>query len=172
MDSLMLSLANWLQNTPLHNLMVDYKWSWPIAESLHFIGLSILIGTVGSFDLRLLGVGKGIPIAAFHKFIPFGIAGYLINVMTGISFLSGAPDQYMYNPAVQLKFLCMGVAGVNVLVFYLLVFGKIKTRGPGEEAPLAARIVGGVSLSMWIGVMSFGRLITFFRPPFHWCPWC
>ena len=36
-------------------------WEWPIAESLHFIGLSMLIGTVGVFDLRLMGLGKQIP---------------------------------------------------------------------------------------------------------------
>src|SRR5206468_5734106 len=42
-------------------------WSWPAAESIHFIGLSLLVGCVGLFDLRLLGVGRGIPIAAFHK---------------------------------------------------------------------------------------------------------
>jgi hypothetical protein len=110
--------------------------------------------------------------SAFHRLIPLGVCGYLLNVITGISFISGAPDQYMYNPAVQLKFLCMFVAGINVLVFYLFVFDRIKARGPGEDAPLAAKIIGAVSFSMWIGVMSFGRLITFFRPPFHWCPWC
>jgi hypothetical protein len=29
-----------------------------------------------------------------------------------------------------------------------------------------ARIVGGISLGAWIGVMTAGRLPTFFRPPF------
>ena len=28
-------------------------WAWPLAESLHFLGLCLLIGAVGSFDLRL-----------------------------------------------------------------------------------------------------------------------
>ena len=36
-------------------------WGWPAVESLHFIGLSLLIGTVGMFDLRMMGLEKGIP---------------------------------------------------------------------------------------------------------------
>ena len=31
-------------------------WAWPIAESLHFLGLCLLVGAIGTFDLRLLGV--------------------------------------------------------------------------------------------------------------------
>jgi hypothetical protein len=30
--------------------------------------------------------------------------------------------------------------------------------------PFAARLVGGVSLMSWVGVMTAGRLLTFFRP--------
>ena len=50
--------------------MMHTAWAWPIAESLHFIGLSLLVGTIGLFDLRLLGLARGIPIAAMHRLIP------------------------------------------------------------------------------------------------------
>ena len=36
-------------------------WGWPVLESLHFIGMSVLIGTIGLFDLRLLGFARGVP---------------------------------------------------------------------------------------------------------------
>ena len=32
------------------------QWGWPAAESLHFIGLSLLFGAIFLFDLRLLGI--------------------------------------------------------------------------------------------------------------------
>jgi hypothetical protein len=44
--------------------------------------------------------------------------------------------------------------------------------GPGEPAPFRARIFTLVSLLAWTGVIACGRLITFYRPPFHWCFWC
>ena len=172
MEALMEAFAKWIGSTPSHTLMTRTTWAWPAAESIHFIGLSFLMGTVGLFDLRLLGLAKSIPMTALHKLIPFGVMGWLLNLTTGIMFFSGAPDQYMYNPSFQLKFMFMSLAGLNVLFFYLFTFRKVKALGPGDGAPLSAKIAGGASLTFWIGVMTCGRMLTFFRPPFHWCPWC
>src|SRR5215212_609078 len=84
-------------HSPVKTVM-STAWAWPVAESMHFIGLSLLIGTIGAFDLRLLGVGRRIPIAAMHRLIPWGIAGFVTNVCTGLLFLLTEPDQYIYNP--------------------------------------------------------------------------
>jgi hypothetical protein len=172
LDHTLRQFAHWATTTTLADAMTGW-WEWPIAESIHFIGLSMLIGTVGTFDLRLMGLGKRIPLGALHRLIPWGIAGFVMNMLTGICFLSNAPDQYMYNPAFHLKILSMSIAGINVMVFYTTMFQKVKTLGPGEDAPLPARIIGGVSLTCWLSVIACGRLLTFYRPPaFHWCFWC
>jgi hypothetical protein len=164
-------LEIWLKSTTLADIM-HTGWAWPIAESLHFFGLSLLMGTVGIFDLRLLGFPKQISLPALHRLIPWGLAGFAINILTGISFFTAEADQYLYNPSFQIKMLFMTLAGINVLLFYSTMFRHVKTLGPGESAPLPARIIGGASLVFWIGVMTCGRLLTFFRPPFHWCFWC
>jgi len=107
-----------------------------------------------------------------HRLIPWGVGGYILNVLSGICFLTTAGDQYAYNPAFQLKILSMSIAGVNVLLFYTTMFRRVAILGAGQQAPMPARIMGGVSLACWLGVIAFGRLLTFYRPPFHWCPWC
>ena len=147
-------------------------WGWPIVESLHFIGLSLLIGTVGLFDLRMIGLAKGIPMSALHKLVPWGVAGYGVNVLTGFMFVTSAPDQYLFNPAFQTKLALMGVAGVNVLFFYRFLFGAVRAAGAGANASSATKVVAAISLSCWIGVIVCGRLITYYRPPYHWCFWC
>ena len=140
------------------------KYGWPTCESIHFLGLSLLIGAIGTFDLRLLGLAPRIPIAALHRLVPWGIAGYIINITTGLMFLVTEPNQYIYNPSFHFKVLFMGLAGINVLVFYLAVFKKVKILAPGENTPRSAKIIGGVSLLLWIGVIVAGRLLTFYRP--------
>ena len=55
-------------------------WGWPVLESLHFMGMSVLIGTIGLFDLRLLGFARGVPYAALHRLIPLGIGAYTLNL--------------------------------------------------------------------------------------------
>jgi len=160
--------SRWIEPILRESAMGEYvrssQWAWPVLESLHFFGMSLLIGTVGVFDLRLLGFARGIPYAALHHLIPLGISGFLLNASTGLFFLSGTPDQYLYNRAFIVKVTCMTIAGLNVAFFYGRVFKRLHRTGADASPPLGARVAGGVSLAAWIGVMSAGRLLTFFRP--------
>lgn len=157
--------------TGIHAFM-HTTWGWPVVESLHFIGLSLLVGAVGLFDLRMLGMARGIPMQALHRLIPWGVGGYALNVTTGVMFVSSVPDQYLYNPAFQTKLALMAIAGVNVLCFYRWVFGPVRATGATEAAPRSARVMAAVSLTCWVGIIICGRLITYYRPPYHWCLWC
>lgn len=155
-----------LQDTALAVYIRQSQWAWVILESLHFVGMTMLIGTVGMFDLRLLGFAKRVPVAALHRLIPVGIAGFLLNAATGFCFLTTAPEQYLFNDAFRVKVTLIVIAGLNVMFFYGRVFRGLALLPPGNPVPLPARIVGGVSLCAWVGVMTAGRLLTFFRPPF------
>jgi hypothetical protein len=157
----------WIRTTFLHSFVQAHSWMWPTLETLHYIGLSTLIGTVGLFDLRVLGMGPAIPPATLHRLIPIGVAAYGLNFLTGICFLSAFPEQYFYNPSFWWKGLFMAIAGVNVAAFYLSsAFRDVQLLPAGGQAPLHARIMAATSLTAWIGVLICGRLLTFFRPPF------
>jgi hypothetical protein len=157
-------LLTTLESVDLVEPIMFSRWGWPISEMLHFIGLLLLIGTVGMFDLRLLGVARRIPIGALHRLVPWGIAGYALNVITGTMFLATAPDQYLYNPAFHFKILFMAAAGLNVLAFYSGFFRRLRVLEGGEDVPAAAKFIAGASLCLWTGVIICGRLLTFYRP--------
>jgi hypothetical protein len=158
-------LVHWLRHAapPIAEFMRT-AWGWPIMESLHFIGLSMLVGCIGVFDLRLLGVGKRIPIAQAHKLVPWGLAGFAINVMSGSTFLLTEPNQYIYNPSFHFKVLFITLAGLNALSFYAFSWRSATDDTASPDAPRYAKLVAAVSLSLWIGVIVAGRLLTFFRP--------
>lgn len=143
---------------------MQLPWSWPIVESVHFIGLTLLLGSIAAWDLRLLGLMSDVPVAAFHRLVPFAVAGFVVNVASGSLFLVTFPDQYVYNPAFHLKVLCLLLAGVNVLGFYAGIFRCIRRLAPGQPMPALARLSGAVSLALWVTVIVCGRMITFFRP--------
>jgi hypothetical protein len=164
MSEFQIWLVRTLGSAEMIPALMNSAWGWPIAESVHFIGVSLLVGTIGVFDLRLIGLARGVSIAALHKLIPWGIAGYAINAATGAMFLVTAPDQYILNPAFQLKLLFMAVAGFNALTFYLVAYRDATAPGASEQAPRSAKIVAAVSLCMWVGVIICGRMITFYRP--------
>ena len=162
-DETIRALQMFLESTELARVVRQSFWIWPVFESLHFIGMSVLIGTVGLFDLRLLGFARGVPYAAFHRLIPLGVAGFTLNAATGICFLTAYPDQYLFNAAFQIKVALLAVAGFNVVLFYWGTFSHLRTLGASEPPPLGARVAGAISILAWIGVMSAGRLLTFFR---------
>ncbi len=165
------AIAQWGRDIGIAGMMTA-RWGWPIAEILHFFGLCLLFGTVALFDLRMLGVARGVPLRTLHRLIPFGLAGFAISVTTGALFVITTPDQYLYNPALQTKLALLLLAGINMLLFYATAARGVWTTGDDALPPLRARIFGSVSLACWLGVIVCGRVITAFRPPWHWCFWC
>ncbi len=166
MEEELRSLVTLLYYTPVGAFMRESRWAWPIFESLHFLGMSLLIGTIGVFDLRLMGFARRVPLPALHGLIPLGIAGFVLNAVTGVCFICATPDQYIFNMAFRVKIALMIVAGLNVLFFYSRIFRRLEVLTPDGRPTIGARLVGVVSLSAWVGVMSAGRLLTFFRPPY------
>ena len=164
-------LLNFSQATGIYSFM-NSPWGWPVVESLHFFGLCLLIGTVGLFDLRMMGFAKEVSLAQLHKLVPFGVLGYLLNVVTGTMFLTSEPDQYIYNPAVQSKLFFMLIAGINMIFFYATTAEQVTSTNTAPGVVARARVMAGISLACWCAVIICGRLITYYRPPYHWCLWC
>jgi hypothetical protein len=162
----------WAIDSGLYDLMYS-AWGWPIAEIVHFTGLCLVIGTVGMFDLRMMGLVRGVSLAALHRLVPFGVLGFAMSAASGFLFVVTTPDQYLYNPAWQVKMALLALAGLNMVLFYLTTSRRLKGLGADDQPPLAARLFAAVSLTCWVGVIAAGRVITAFRPPsWFWCAWC
>jgi hypothetical protein len=154
--------SNWLKGTTLSWAMLHYVWVWPACQIIHFIGLVLLVGIVGVFDLRMLGLGKGLSPALLHKLLPWAITGFGLNVVTGFMFYSGDPFQYVNNPAFHFKMIFIIVSGLNALYFEASgLHSRVALLGPSDDAPLQAKIVAGVSLTAWVAVMYLGRMMPF-----------
>jgi hypothetical protein len=145
-----------------HFVIDSSMWIWPILEDLHFIGLILLFGSIGVVNLRILGFLKQLPVAAVHRFIPWGIAGFAINIVTGLLFYLGMPGFYNMNFVFQLKMITIMVAGGLLLLFYCTsTFRSLEHLGPGEEAPPLAKVIAASSIVLWIVVIVLGRYIPF-----------
>jgi hypothetical protein len=156
------ALVAWIESTSLSVFVNSYSWIWPAAETLHFLGLAILIGTVGVLDLRLLGFMKRLPVLPLNRLVDWGIAGFVVNLITGVVFLFGSPGQYANNIAFYYKLAFIVLAGINVLAFsFSGVERTVALLGPGDDAPRTAKVVAAVSLLLWFGVMYFGRMLPY-----------
>ncbi len=141
-------------------------WLWPLFSTLHLVGVALLVGYVGAFDLRLLGVAKQLPVAPLQKLMPIGLLGLAVNLVTGIGFYAGSPEQYQ-NDAFAAKMGCIVLAGLNAVVFNVTgLSGRVVLLGAGQDAPVAARLLALVSLVLWVGVMFWGRMLPVFGTGF------
>jgi hypothetical protein len=141
------------------SFVTDTPWMWPTCETLHFIGLTLLLGVVLLVDLRVLGVLKGVSFASLHRLLPWAAFGFGVNVITGMLFFVGIPGQYTGNPAFYWKVGLVMLAGANALYFTLLE--EPWALGPGEEAPLTAKVAAASAMVLWVGVMYFGSMLPF-----------
>ncbi len=161
------ALIAWLASTPLSRFVNHYAWVWPTCQVLHFIGLALLLGNVGLLDLRMLGVAKGLPVGPINRLIPWGVAGFLLNAITGTLFVFGEPKQYLPNPAFRLKILFIALAGINLLVFSVSdTRVAVADLGPGKDAPRSAKMIAATSLFLWIGVVYWGRMLPYIGDAF------
>jgi hypothetical protein len=127
---------------------------------LHFVGLVLLIGTVGILNLRMLGFAKQIPIAPLHRLVPWAMVGFGINLVTGVLAFTGMDQYYTYNWAFWLKMMTIVLLGLNVAAFYLTeAFESVEGLGPGENAPALAKFIAATSLVLWFAVITLGRYI-------------
>ena len=127
---------------------------------LHFIGLVLLIGTIGMLNLRVLGFAKQIPIGTLNKLVPWGLAGIGINAVTGMLAFIGMPTFYSHDIAFVLKIIVILLAATAMGLFYLTdAFRTCEALGSGQDAPLRAKLIAGTSLVLWFAVIVLGRYI-------------
>jgi hypothetical protein len=139
--------------------VTETPWMWPTCETLHFVGLSLLVGVVLLVDLRVLGVVKGVSFASLHRLLPLAAFGFGVNVITGLLFFVGIPGQYIGNKAFLWKIAFVLVAGLNTV--YFTVFDEPWKLGRGEDAPMTAKFAAATAMILWVAVMYCGSMLPF-----------
>jgi hypothetical protein len=153
--------AAWLHGTSISESIRVSQWLWPLCEILHFFGLSLLIGIAGFFDLRLLGFMKRVPISAAWTLMPWAKFGFVLALMTGVTFFVGAPEQYINNPAFYLKIFFLIVANLNAVYFEAIYKKQVEAKALDRGGPIALKVIAVVSIVSWFFVIYWGRMLPF-----------
>jgi hypothetical protein len=151
----------WMRDSIIGEFVRGSSWAFPTLETLHFIGMALLVGIVGAIDLRVLGLARAVPLAPLHRLLPLAFIGFGINLTTGLFFFCNDPWAYAFNTAFRIKMLLILTAGLNALWFRLGVFLDLESWGPGIEASRLAKVISALSLLIWIAVITAGRYIGF-----------
>jgi hypothetical protein len=153
--------AQWLGTSGVASYLRTLTWIWPLCETLHFVGLAVLVGTAGFFDLRLLGCFRRVPVSACKEFTRWAIGAIMVNLVTGLTFITMFPGQYLFSEVFWLKVLFLVIAISNALIFETRMGGRMAALKPGEDSPFVFKAIGLTSLVSWFFVLYFGRMLPF-----------
>lgn len=157
------SISQWLEQTGLGAGVRDSTWLFPIIETVHIIGIALLVGSTSILDLRLMGlVYREQPVSKLAwRFLPWAWAGFLIQVITGVLLFASEATKMIDNLSFQVKMVLIVVAGLNALVFHLIAYQSVGRWDNDRVAPLSARAAGLFSILLWFGIVAAGRWIAY-----------
>jgi len=141
----------------------DSLYLFPLIESFHVIGLTMVFGTTAILDLRLLGIAS--TRRPFTRIASDSLkwtwAAFALTVATGLLMFITNAGVYYHNFFFRSKMAMLALAGLNVLIFDRTALRSIHRWDKDATAPLAGRAVAVVSLVIWIGIIFLGRWIGF-----------
>jgi uncharacterized protein DUF6644 len=136
---------------------------FPLIESSHVIGLTMVFGTIAILDLRLLGIASTRrPFTRMASdILKWTWAAFAVTVTTGLLMFMTNAGVYYHNFYFRSKMAMIALAGINIVVFEVTAARSVHRWDNDAAAPLAGRTVAAVSLFIWITVIFLGRWIGF-----------
>jgi hypothetical protein len=154
--------CEWLQNLSFPTEIRESTWLFPTIETVHVLALVLVVGSIITVDLRLLGfssrarsvrdvASQALPLT-WSAFVVAAIAGTLLFTSKAVTYYEDIPF--------RLKMVCMLLAGINMVLFHWLTYPQVAAWDHGRP-PGSARLAGGVSLLLWTIIVAAGRWIGF-----------
>jgi len=138
--------------------------SFPIIESVHVLGITLLVGTIALLDLRMLClILRSISVTRIARAVfPLTWSGFAVMFTSGfLLFWAEAAKNYS-NPAFRIKLILLVLVGLNPLIFHTTIYRRVHEWETLEASPWRARAAAIASLTLWSGVIISGRLIAYF----------
>ena len=138
-------------------------WLYPAANIGHIVALVFFAGAVAVMDVRLLGgFAATAPGRLLARARGFAIAALIGMAITGAMLFAAEASHLAVNPVFQLK-AALVVAGIaNVGIYEFWTKRTVESLAPNVAMPASAKIVGALSLGLWVVVAACGRSIAYF----------
>lgn len=156
-------IAEWLEGTSVAVLVRESAWGFPIVVAIHILGLTLSVGMVLWFDLRLLGVAlRGSSVSAvYRRIIPWAGTGFALMFASGAILLAAYATSAHGNVYFRAKVIALFLAGLNALVYHRFTERHRSRWDEAARPPAAARMAGLISIVAWATVILAGRMMSY-----------
>ena len=155
-----MAFLEWLQSTWIGTTIAESVWGYPLFETIHAIGMAMLIGALGLINLRVLGYKPELPLLGTRSLLPLAWLGFTLNAFSGtLLFMSNAVG-FFDNIMFRVKIVLIVLGGINAALLSRDIFRE--PSGGAAVVPSAnARRLAATSLVFWFGAVICGRFIAY-----------
>ena len=158
-----LSWCHWLQNTAFATGIRQSDLLFPLIEGSHIMALSLSVGLILLFDLRLLRLAFAAePVSRImEQFVPLSLPGFAAMFITGVLLFVAQAEKVYQNTFFRFKLALLVLAGLNAAFYQIKYYPKMAEWDKNGEVPRGARISGALSLVIWACVIALGRTMAY-----------
>ena len=149
----------WLEETPLSVWVRESGPAFFSSLIFHSVSMGFVVGVHVATNLRILGVAPRVPLSLMRRFFPVVWGNLVVVSLSGAMLLAAYPAKALTNPVFYLKLAAVAAA--------LLITRSLKNgvlRDPSHDAglvPARARVLAALSLFLWAGAVTSGRLLAY-----------
>jgi hypothetical protein len=153
----------WLTLVPDSQTMRESRWAFPVASSLHLLGIVLFVGMRLVLDLRMTRwafAGTAAP-EMVRRVAPWSLLGAVVTVVSGMALYSADSTRMAVNPVFQFKVAALAAALVNAWFFHAVLARRAREWDGAASLPAPVVASAYLSLALWATLIVAGRLVSF-----------
>jgi uncharacterized membrane protein SirB2 len=116
---MMEALIRWISSTALSQAIQNVEWAVPTIQSIHILGVCVVLSSVGMIVLRLMGrAGTRTSVSdTARRYVPWLWGALVVLACTGLLLIIGEPRRELTNIMFQIKMVLVLCAIVLITIF-------------------------------------------------------
>jgi hypothetical protein len=156
-----MAFLEWLQSTWVGLLVAESLWGYPLFETIHSLGMAMLIGSLGLINLRVLGVKPELPLLGMRQLLPLAWAGFTLNAISGALLFTSDAVYFFASYTFRIKMVLIVLGGINAALLGQRIFREAAAGAPAAPPAAGTKWIAMSSLVFWLGAVCAGRLIAY-----------
>ena len=142
-------------------MWVDESWGWPLALTIHALGMATMVGLMAIIGLRLLGAFPTIPYASLGRLIPLIWIALVFQAISGFTLWVTKPAQYLGDVMFDTKFALVIIASVAMGYFHVTFRREVAAWQAAGTVTSRGVKIASAACFLWAAVTVGGRLTAY-----------
>jgi hypothetical protein len=156
-----MGFLEWLQGTWVGVLVAESLWGYPLFETIHTVGMAMMIGSLGLINLRVLGYKPDLPLLDTRTLLPLAWLGFTLNAVSGTLLFTSDAVYFWGKYTFRIKMILIILGGINAALLGRRVFREAAASAPAPQPTVGLKWIAFSSLVFWFGAVIAGRLIAY-----------